>query len=247
MGGGQTAGQEQSTPEMKANLQLANSRMADYQNRFVPLQNYYINRTEGDVSNNTSRAVGQAEGGAKASVGAQADSLEAGQTASGAGPGSGRSIMGLDSLNNKTATTAGLGATTGQQAVQSQFVSGLGAIAGMGEQQANMAEGQTEDAAKNSMGEEDAQTQGNLMVANQRDADTTGAITTGLSATGGYLATPNPTASPTATSPIPYIGGEGMGMSPGFSNAMDSNIASGASPNTYAAMPGLGIQQPGAM
>lgn len=131
MGGTSTPG-VQETPLQQSQAKVASQQWADYQKRWVPVQNYYINRTQ----QNQAGRKAMAEGGLNTDVQQQyskaGDRLTSSLESRGAGIGSSKDIFANAGLSLDKAAAQGSGRSAADIAVQRQYESGLQDIVSMG-------------------------------------------------------------------------------------------------------------------
>lgn len=123
------------TPEERALGEIAIERWNDYQNRFVPIEDQYIEdvqKTESDFEDargKTTAAVNMAFDGAEEKV---KDNL----IASGVAPDSGQFIKAMDGITEDRGLSLGTGLNESDIAVDTQHLKGLQSVVQMGQGQA---------------------------------------------------------------------------------------------------------------
>jgi hypothetical protein len=132
------------TPQQRAMVQLALSKVDDYKKRWLPLQKNLAKHIV-DTFKPGSSARKAAEGAAATSTEMQfadaREGLEAGLARRG-GLGSGKSKLAIAGMGEDQATATGLGLVGANDAVDDAYVSGLSTIAALGQgQQANAVQG----------------------------------------------------------------------------------------------------------
>ncbi len=123
------------TPQQKAMAELAKNQLADYRQRWLPVQRKLaegIKRAGAADSSERKQAEGQVSTESAVRFGEAREGLQAALTDSGAGPNSSKFKLGLTGLGDDEATSRGLGFAASDQAVDDAYMQGLGAITALG-------------------------------------------------------------------------------------------------------------------
>lgn len=123
------------TPAQQALAQHANNLMADYQKRWVPVQQRMIETThlmgrEGSAAREA--AAGRAGADVEARFGQAGQKLQAGLNASGAGVGSSKAKLAMGGLSLDKAAAKGQNVALSDQAITGAYMQGLSSIAALG-------------------------------------------------------------------------------------------------------------------
>lgn len=131
MGGSSTPGVQES-PLQTAQAQVAQQQWSDYTKRWVPVQNYFSQRTQGGLGAKQQYAEGAANTNIKQSYGKADQQLNASEASRGALAGSNKDIFSTAGLSNDEGTATGAAKTAADASVQRQYEQGLSDIVGMG-------------------------------------------------------------------------------------------------------------------
>ncbi len=140
--GSSDKGTMQETPAQKEMAAIATARMADYKQRWLPVQQKLAERVTGlgaEDSPIRQRAKGAAAADVRAQFGNAADKVATAQTNSGAGIGSGRFNMAQANLGADEARATGLGVAAADEQIDAQYLAGLGDLMAIGQGQARNA------------------------------------------------------------------------------------------------------------
>ena len=202
------------TPLETEQANIAQQQWQDYNKRWLPVMQFYRDRTEGNLPARKEFAEGRADADVQRQYGNAAMGLESSLASSGSGPGSGKYLGALTDLAGSKGTELGLSRASADDAVQRQYEAGLSDIIAMGRgQQA------TSDQALASLADlSGQQAAASAQVAAQNAAGLGEAIGTGLGIGGGYglqSAMPKQANIDPATGlPIPAGGYKSGGYSP---------------------------------
>jgi hypothetical protein len=123
------------TPQQRAMTEMAINKMRDYEQRWLPVQRQFAQRTM-EMGKKDSATRRQAAGAAAAETTARFQQarggVEASLAQSGAGLGSGRAKAALIGLGDDEATSRGLGMAGADQAVDDAYTQTLGALMSIG-------------------------------------------------------------------------------------------------------------------
>lgn len=128
-------GSVKQTPAQQLQQQAAENQWAQYETTWQPIQRYYQQRMEQGQGPARTIGLGQANADTQQRYGLAGSQLNAQQAARGAIPGSDASIFGQSSLAGMKAAAGGVGQTNEQNAIDRQYLSGLGSVMSMGTQQ----------------------------------------------------------------------------------------------------------------
>ncbi len=129
-GGGDTNVPE--TPLETAQANVAKAQYADYQKRWLPVQQQFIARTEGNEGAKKAASEGAANVDVQGRFGDAQQGLNTSLSNRGALPGSGKSIFGNTKFAGDKGQAAGLTRTNVDDVVDRQYMSGLQDIVSMG-------------------------------------------------------------------------------------------------------------------
>ena len=133
MGGDDNEVQE--TPQQRAMVQFAMDKMADYEQRWRPVQMQFARRTKlmgGGDSQERRAAAGAAATETTARFAEGRGALETALANSGAGLSSGKSKAAIVGLGDDEATSRGLGIAGADQAVDDAYTQALGSLMALG-------------------------------------------------------------------------------------------------------------------
>lgn len=132
MGGG--GNQVEETSKQRALADVGKAQMADFKQRWLPVQQKFaadVVKAGGADSFQRRRAATMSGVDNSAAYSQAADKLDATAAASGENGSSGHKL-GITGMSDDRATSTGLGAVAANQAVDSQYVAGLGAVTSLG-------------------------------------------------------------------------------------------------------------------
>lgn len=119
------------TPAQQALQQNATQTAQRYYNRWLPVQNFFVNSAQQQQPNAIAQAQGLAGSSARAAGANAASKLAAQNTEAGARPGSGRYVLGVQHANDATANAQGLGEASAREGAQARYAQALQAGLGM--------------------------------------------------------------------------------------------------------------------
>lgn len=135
------AGEVEETPQQRAMVDLAVNKLADYQQRWLPVQKQLaaqITRMGGEGSSARRRARGAASTDIEANFSRARGGLDAAAANTG-GFGSSKHKLAVAGMGEDQATSLGLGLTQAEQQVDDAYVAGLGTIMQLGQGQQGQA------------------------------------------------------------------------------------------------------------
>ena len=177
-GGGASVGETGAEQEQAA---VAAAQAQDYFDRWVPVQDYYIQRAQ-DLGSMKNEAMGAAAGDAAGQFAAVQPHVEALLDRREAGVGSGRQVMGLADLSDAQAQSLGTGLAAMSGAVMNHYEQGLADIVAMGRGEQSSADAGFGALAQDSA----AQARSDAQVAAADAAGTGEAIGSAMGLGGGY-------------------------------------------------------------
>lgn len=138
---GKNSNQIQETPQQQAMTDLAQKQVADYRQRWLPLQRNLastITQMGAPDSRQRRQALSMSDAETTAQFGQAQDKLQAnvGQTG---GLGSSKGKLAIAGLGEDQATASGLGKTQADQHIDDAYVQGLGSIMALGQGQKSSA------------------------------------------------------------------------------------------------------------
>lgn len=125
----------QETPQQAAMVQRAQQQLADYEKRWLPVQQKMaaqIQEMGEEDSGARMRAKGRAATETAARFGQAQGAVEKSLTNSGRGPGSAAFGLGVTGMAQDAATSKGAGMMAADQAIDDAYVKGLGALTQLG-------------------------------------------------------------------------------------------------------------------
>lgn len=123
------------TPQQKALAEVAMAQMADYKQRWLPVQRKLAESIRADGAPGSSartQAAGRASTETAVRFGEARGGLEGALTDSGAGPNSSKFKLATAGLGDDEATSRGLGFVAADQAIDDAYLQGLGALTALG-------------------------------------------------------------------------------------------------------------------
>lgn len=135
-------GQIEETPQQRAFAEIAAARMADYRQRWLPLQRELVADVRGmgrADSSERKQAAGVAVADNAIRFGEAGIGVEAALASSGGSPGSSKFKVGTAGMSDDQATSRGLGMAGADAQIDDAYLQGLTQIAAMGQGQAGRA------------------------------------------------------------------------------------------------------------
>ncbi len=123
------------TPQERAFAEVAKARMADYRQRWLPLQRKLaegVTRMGAADSQERRRAAGKSSTDSAIRFGEAKNAVESALTQSSGSIGSSKAKLGIAGLGTDEATSRGLGLVAADQAIDDAYLEGLGMITAMG-------------------------------------------------------------------------------------------------------------------
>ena len=179
-------------PETSAQVALAQNaaqRFADYQTRWLPVQQNLASQIEAEGKTGSwqrQEAMGKATTDSAAQFANAREQLTGNLAAHGVAPGSGRSVLGLSGLGGNEARSAGLGSAMSDERITQAYTQGLGALMSVGQGQSAQAASGMEGLARDSAVQAQADAQAGL----ENTEDKVGLGMSGLGTGLGQLAAP---------------------------------------------------------
>lgn len=170
------------TPLQKAQAQVASQQWQDYQKRWLPVQQFFIQRTESNLPAKRAYLEGVGNTDVRGQFENAREGLNAALSQRGALPGSNASVFGNEKLASSKGQALGLNRTNVDDAVTRQYLGGLQDIVQMGRGQQATSDAALSDIAGMSGRSAAAQAQ----AAEQEAAGLGEAIGTGVGLGGGY-------------------------------------------------------------
>lgn len=181
-GGGGGGNQIKETPLQKTQAAVASEQWKDYEKRWLPVQQFFIRRTEGSEPSTKGLLEGRANADIQGRYGNAETGLNASLGARGAVAGSGKSIFGNARLAGDKASSLGSTLNNVDDAVTRHYLGGLQDIVQLGRGQRATSDSALSDIAGLSGQQAAAQAQ----IAEQDAAGLGEAIGTGVGTAGGY-------------------------------------------------------------
>jgi hypothetical protein len=132
---GSKAGQQKETPQERAQAEHALNLMADYKQRWLPVQQKLASTIEQEGKEGSAArklAAGKASTDTAMAFDKAGTQLEKGLTNSGVLPGSSRANLAVAGLGTDAAASTGLGHMMSEQQVDDAYTQGLGALTALG-------------------------------------------------------------------------------------------------------------------
>lgn len=133
---GQGSNQVQETPAQKALAETAKARMADYEQRWLPVQKKLTSQVQqagAEGSAQRRQAAGMTGANVEQAFGTAEDKLQARLSGTGALPGSSKANLAVAGLGLDKAQSKGLGLTGADQQMDDAYLRGLSAITAIGQ------------------------------------------------------------------------------------------------------------------
>lgn len=132
----------QETPQQAAMVERAQSQMADYKARWLPLQQRMAKQV-GELGASDSPTRQKVQGRAATETTARfqkaGSAVEKSLTNAGSGPGSAKFKLGVTGMGADQATSRGLGMTAADQSIDDAYIAGLGNLSAIGRGEKAMA------------------------------------------------------------------------------------------------------------
>lgn len=156
-------GQIQETPQQRAMVEMASQKMADYKQRWLPVQQKLAQQIESqgaDGSAARKAAEGKAATDTQLQFNKAQGALEKSLSNSGAAPGSSRANLAVTGMGNDLAKSKGLSTMIGDQQIDDAYTQGLSTLTAMGQgKSANVSNSLAQQARQSGMqAQSDAQT-----------------------------------------------------------------------------------------
>lgn len=148
---GKGSGQVKETPAQQAQAQYASNLMADYKQRWLPVQQNMIKVIQAQGAEGSAArlaAAGKTNANTEAAFGQAQGALESKLSNTGALPGSSKANLAVAEMGNDKAASKGLGITAADQRVTDAYTAGLGQIMALGRgEKAQVSQGMGQQAA----------------------------------------------------------------------------------------------------
>lgn len=135
------------TPAYQTMVRVARASMDDYNARWKPVENYYVDKTHRDLGAQRTKAEGQAASETRSRFSGAIAKTEGTLTSQGAKPGSGRNMAGLLGLSKDEEAATGNNMSEADNIVESNYAQTLKDIVSLGRGQAGAAMTGITDAA----------------------------------------------------------------------------------------------------
>lgn len=132
---GSKAGQQQETPQERALAEHATAQLADYRQRWLPVQMKLASTIEQEGQPNSAArrlAAGKSSTDTAIAFDKAGGAVEKGLSNAGALPGSSRSNLAVTGMGTDAAASTGLGHMMSEQAIDDAYTQGLGALTSLG-------------------------------------------------------------------------------------------------------------------